>query len=251
MIDLHGRVALVTGSSRGIGAACARMLAQAGCAVAVNYRRRADQAMAIVQEIQQAGGRASAYPFDVMNPLQVGASVDRAAEELGGLDFVVNNAGIWVGGSIESMTDADWARMIGVNLTGTFHVCRASVPHLKRRGGGSIVNIASTAGQRGEAHHAHYAASKGGILALTRSLAVELAPEGIRVNTVAPGWIRTDMTRDALMPERIAESLREPIPLGQPGQPEDVAGAVVFLCSRLASFITGATINVNGGAVLL
>jgi 3-oxoacyl-[acyl-carrier protein] reductase len=149
------------------------------------------------------------------------------------------------------MTDADWARMIGVNLTGTFHLCRAGVPALKARGGGSIVNITSTSGQRGEAFHAHYSASKGGIIALTKSLAVELAPHAIRVNAVAPGWIRTDMTAPFLTPERISESLKEPIPRGRPGDPEDVAGPVVFLCSSLAAHVTGATINVNGGAVLV
>jgi 3-oxoacyl-[acyl-carrier protein] reductase len=138
--------------------------------------------------------------------------------------------------------------MLAVNLSGPFHLCREAVPHLRRRAGSSIVMIASTAGQRGEAFHSHYAATKGGMLALVRSLAVELAP--IRVNAVAPGWIRTDMTEPLLRPETIGESLKEPIPLGQPGDPEDVAGPVVFLASSLARHMTGAVLNVNGGAVL-
>ncbi len=200
---------------------------------------------------EKLGRRAVAVPFDVANAADAEAMVGQTVRELGGIDILVNNAGIWTDGSIESMTDADWARMIGVNLTGAFHLCRAVVPHLKKRGGGSIVNIASSAGQRGEANHSHYAASKGGILALTKSLAVELAPYGIRVNTIAPGWIRTDMTAEFLTPERINESLKEPIPLGRPGEPEDVAGPVAFLCSSLARHITGATLNVNGGAVLV
>ena len=251
MISLEGRIALVTGGSRGIGAACCRLLARAGCDVAVNYRVRADHAQAIANEIASMGRRALPIGADVMNPLSVEAMVGRTVEELGGLDILVNNAGIWTSGPIDSMTDADWARMIGVNLTGVFHTCRSAVPAMKGRGGGSIVNIVSTSGQRGEAGFSHYSASKGGLIALTKSLALELAPSRIRVNAVSPGWIRTDMTADELAPDRIEESLKEPIPLGQPGEPEDVAGPVVFLCSSLARHITGATLNVNGGAVLI
>jgi 3-oxoacyl-[acyl-carrier protein] reductase len=251
LITLDGKIALVTGGSRGIGAACCRMLAQVGCDIAVNYRVRADHALDVTVNAQKLGRRALAVPFDVANAMDATAMVERVVQELGGIDILVNNAGIWTDGSIETMTDADWARMIGVNLTGAFHLCRAVVPHMKNRGGGSIVNIASSAGQRGEANHSHYAASKGGMLALTKSLAVELGPYGIRVNTIAPGWIRTDMTAEHLTPEKINESLKEPIPLGKPGEPEDVAGPVVFLCSSLARHITGATLNVNGGAVLV
>ncbi len=250
LIRLEGKIALVTGGSRGIGAACCRLLAEAGCDVAVNYRRRADAASAVVRDVEGVGRRAVVVAADVMNPMHVDAMVGTVVDRLGGLDILVNNAGIWVEGSIDAMTDADWARMIGVNLSGVFHLCRAAVPAMRARGGGSIVNIASTAGQRGEAHHAHYAASKGGMIALTKSLAVELAPDGIRVNAVSPGWIRTDMTEELLTPERIGESLKEPIPLGRPGDPADVAGPVVFLCSNLARHMTGAVLNVNGGAVL-
>jgi len=251
MIRLDGQIALVTGGSRGIGAACCRLLARAGCDVAVNYRRRADAGAAVAHEVEATGRRAITIAADVINPQQVDLMVQSVVEQLGGLDILVNNAGIWTDGSIDRMTDADWARMIGVNLSGVFHACRAAVPAMRARRGGSIVNIASTAGQRGEAHHSHYAASKGGLIALTKSLAVELAPDAIRVNVVAPGWIRTDMTEEFLRPDRIAESLKEPIPLGRPGEPEDVAGPVVFLCSNLARYVTGATLNVNGGAVLV
>lgn len=247
-LDLRGRVAIVSGGSRGIGAACCRLLARAGCAVVVNYRRRADAAAAVAEEIAGSGGRAIALGADVANPHLVDAMVTETVEEFGGVDFLVANAGIWAGGAIESLTDADWARMIGVNLTGTFHLVRACVPHLRRRTGAGIVLIASTAGQRGEAFHAHYAASKGGLITLARSLAVELAP--IRVNSVAPGWIRTDMTEEALRPENVGAALKEPIPLGRPGDPEDVAAPVAFLLSPLARHITGAVLNVNGGAVL-
>jgi 3-oxoacyl-[acyl-carrier protein] reductase len=251
LIDLSGKVALVTGGSRGIGAACCRLLARAGCDVAINYRKRADRALAVASEVEAMGRRALQVPADVMNPHQVSVIVERVVADLGGLDILVNNAGIWTEGAIETMTDADWARMIGVNLSGTFHMCRAAAPAMIRRGGGAIVNVTSSAGQRGEAFHAHYAASKGGVIALTKSLAVELAPHGIRVNAVSPGWIRTDMTEPFLTPERIGESLKEPIPRGRPGDPEDVAGPVVFLCSDLARHVTGATLSVNGGAVLI
>jgi 3-oxoacyl-[acyl-carrier protein] reductase len=250
MIDLTGKVALVTGGSRGIGAACCRLLARAGCDVAVNYRRNGAAANAVVKEVQGEGRRALAAAADVADPMRVGLMVEQVVEELGGLDVVVGNAGIWTHGDIDTMTDADWARMMAVNLTGAFHVVRAAVPHLRARGGGSVVFVASTAGQRGEADHSHYAASKGGLIAMTKSLAVELAPDRIRVNAVSPGWIRTDMTAPYLRPERIEESLKEPIPLGHPGEPEDVAGPVLFLASKLARHITGAVINVNGGAVL-
>jgi 3-oxoacyl-[acyl-carrier protein] reductase len=248
LIDLAGRTALVSGGSRGIGAACCRTLARAGCAVVINYRRRADAAMRLAEEIIAAGGRALPVGADIANPHQVDALVGRAVEEFGGLDFLVANAGIWSGGAVDALTDADWARMIGVNLTGTFHLVRASVPHLRGRDGSAMVFISSTAGQRGEAFHSHYAASKGALFAFTRSLAVELAPT--RVNVVAPGWVRTDMTEEYLRPDRIAESLKEPIPMGRPGDPEDVAAPVAFLLSPLARHITGAVINVNGGSVL-
>jgi 3-oxoacyl-[acyl-carrier protein] reductase len=251
MIDLSGKVALVTGGSRGIGAACCRLLAHAGCDVAVNFRRNGAAARSVVEEVTAQGRKALAVGADVADPMRVGLMLEQVVQELGGLDIVVSNAGIWTRGDIDTMTDADWARMMAVNLTGAFHVARASVGHLRARGkGGSIVFIASTAGQRGESNHSHYAASKGGLIAMTKSLAVELAPHGIRVNAVSPGWIRTDMTKPYLRPERIDESLKEPIPLGHPGEPEDVAGPVVFLASPLARHMTGAVLNVNGGAVL-
>jgi 3-oxoacyl-[acyl-carrier protein] reductase len=248
LIDLAGRIALVSGGSRGIGAACCRLLARAGCAVIVNYRRRSDAATSLAGEITASGGRALAVCADIADSGQVDALVRRAVDEFGALDFLVANAGIWTGGAVETLTDADWARMIGVNLSGTFHLVRATVPHLRAREGAGMVFIASTAAQRGEAFHSHYAASKGGLIAFTRSLAVELAP--IRVNVVAPGWIRTDMSEESLRPENIAASLKEPIPLGRPGEPSDVAAPVAFLLSPLARHITGAVLNVNGGSVL-
>lgn len=250
MIDLTGQIALVTGGSRGIGGACSRLLAQAGADVVVHFRKQAQPALETVATIEAMGRRSFSIATDVMNPIYVNAMVDQIRERMGGLDLVVLNAGIWTDGAIDTMTDADWARMIGVNLTGCFHVARATVPLLKARGGGSLIFITSTAGQRGEAFHSHYAATKGALIAMVRSLAVELAPT-IRVNAVSPGWIRTGMTEHLLTPETIGTSLKEPIPLGRPGEPEDVAGPVVFLASSLARHITGAILNVNGGSVLV
>ncbi|MBU1701519.1 MAG: SDR family oxidoreductase [Candidatus Eisenbacteria bacterium] len=249
MIDLRGSKALVTGGSRGIGAACCRLLARAGCDIAVHYRERVDEARRLAEEIVAMGRQALTISADISDPQQVRHLVGQAATELNGLNIVVGNAGIWKGAAVAEMTNAEWDEMIGINLSGLFYLSRESIPHL-RLAGGSLIFIASTAGQRGEAGHAHYAASKGGVIALTRSLAVELAPAKIRVNAVSPGWIRTDMTEALLRPDRIDESLKEPIPLGRPGEPEDVAGPVVFLASPLARHITGAIINVNGGAVL-
>ncbi|MBK8232254.1 MAG: SDR family oxidoreductase [Candidatus Eisenbacteria bacterium] len=250
MIDLSGQIALVTGGSRGIGGACSRLLARAGADVVVHFRKQAQPALETVAAIEAMGRRSFPIATDVMNPIYVNAMVDQIGERMGGLDLVVLNAGIWTNGAIDTMTDADWARMIGVNLTGCFHVARATVPLLKARGGGSLIFITSTAGQRGEAFHSHYAATKGALIAMVRSLAVELAPN-IRVNAVSPGWIRTSMTEHLLTPQAIGTSLKEPIPLGRPGEPEDVAGPVVFLASSLARHITGAILNVNGGSVLV
>jgi 3-oxoacyl-[acyl-carrier protein] reductase len=175
--------------------------------------------------------------------------VEATVRRFGALDILVNNAGIWHGAAIDELGDAEWNEMLRVNLSGTFHTIRAAVPHMKRAGRGRIINISSTAGQRGEAWHGHYAATKGAVIALTKSLAAELAPSGILTNCVAPGWVATDMTRDALAGPSGA-AIAAAIPLGRVGRPEEIAGAVVFLASDLAGFINGEILNVNGGAVL-
>ena len=249
MIELHGRSALVTGGSRGIGRACCLALARAGAKVAVNYRVETPSANLLVEEIEAAGGEAFALSADVSQRTDAEMLVDETVARFGGIDILVNNAGIWKGAPVEEISDGEWAEMLGINLTGSFHCVRAAVPPRKEARAGRIVNISSTAGQRGEASHAHYAATKGAVIALTKSLAVELAPYGILVNAVAPGWTVTDMTREDLLGPR-RESILKTIPLGRAATPEDVAGAVVFLCSDLASFVTGHVLNVNGGSVL-
>ena len=249
MIDLAGKRILVTGGSRGIGRACCELAARAGARVAIGYRLERAAAEALVRSIVDAGGEAHCLAAELADRGEAEMLVDDAAERFGGLDVLINNHGIWKGAPIDEMSDGEWNEMIGVNLTGVFHVIRAAVPHLKAAGGGSIVNLSSTAGQRGEAGHSHYAATKGAIISMTKSLAVELAPHGIRTNCVAPGWVDTDMSHETLVGPR-AEEIRAAIPLGRPGTAEEIAGAVLFLASPLAAFINGEILNVNGGSVL-
>jgi 3-oxoacyl-[acyl-carrier protein] reductase len=248
MIDLTGRTALVTGGSRGIGKACCEMLARAGARVVVNYRVERPWAELLAQRIGEAGGEAWAFGADVALPDEANMLVDETVDRFGRLDVLVNNAGIWKGGAIEELSDGEWQEMLAINLTGTFNVIRAAVPYMKSSGGGRIINVSSTAGQRGEALHAHYAATKGGVISLTKSLAVELARDGILTNCVAPGWVETDMTEEALEQDR--PSIVSAIPLGRVARAEEIAGAVLFLASDLATFVNGEILNVNGGAVL-
>lgn len=249
MIDLKGCRLLVTGGSRGIGASICRLAAAQGARVAFGYRIERAAAESLIQSIEAAGGEAHGVAADLSDPTEAEMLVDDAASRFGGLDAVINNAGIWKGSPIEEMSDGEWGEMLGVNLSGSFYVLRAAIPHLKSSGGGAIVNLSSTAGQRGEAGHSHYAATKGALISMTKSLAVELAPHQIRTNCVAPGWVDTEMSREALEGER-AEEIRAAIPLGRPGTADEIAAAALFLVSDLAGFINGEVINVNGGAVL-
>ena len=250
MIDLTGKSALVTGGARGIGRACCLMLARAGASVAVNYRVESPSANLLVDEIESAGGEAFALAADVTKREEAEMLVDETVARFGSIDILVNNAGIWKSSPIEEMSDGEWDEMVGVNLRGTFNCIRAAVPPMKEARSGRIINISSTAGQRGEAFSSHYAATKGAVISLTKSLAVELAPFGILVNCVAPGWVVTDMTRDDLLGAR-RESILQTIPLARAATPDEIAGSVAFLSSELATFITGEILNVNGGAVLV
>jgi 3-oxoacyl-[acyl-carrier protein] reductase len=250
VIDLTGKSALVTGGARGIGRATCLLLARAGASIAVNYRVESPSANLLIDEIEAAGGDAFALSADISKRPEAEMMVDETVSRFGAIDILVNNAGIWRSSPIEEMSDGEWDEMIAVNLTGTFNCVRAAVPAMKEARSGRIINIASTAGQRGESFSSHYAATKGGVISLTKSLAVELAPFGILVNCVAPGWVVTDMTRDDLLGAR-RESILQTIPLARAGTPEEIAGAVLYLASELSTFVTGEILNVNGGAVLV
>lgn len=249
LIDLRGKRALVTGGSRGIGAATAILLARAGAAVGIAYRSRSADAERVVEQIRFQGVLGWGEPADLRDPASVDRLFARCRREMGGLDIFIANAGIWNEEPIPlaQMRDEQWREMIETNLTSVFLTTRAALGLLAD--GGRIVIVSSTAGQRGEAYHAHYAATKGAIISLVKSLCVECAPRRITVNAVAPGWVDTEMSAPALRgPER--EAILGTIPLGRPAAAEEIAGPIAFLCSDLAAFITGEILNVNGGAVL-
>jgi 3-oxoacyl-[acyl-carrier protein] reductase len=234
--SLEGRTALVTGGSRGIGAAIARELGRAGARVVVGYRSGAEEAENVAGEV---GG--SAVQADVANR----EDAKRLIEEAGEVDVLVNNAGITRDGVLARMTDEDWREVIETNLSSVFYTCRAVSRGMMKRRGGSIVNLSSIVGIHGNWGQTNYAASKGGIVAFTKSLAQELGSRGVRANVVAPGYIRTQLT-DAI-PEEAKSEMLGLTPLGRFGEPEDVARAVRFLCSDDASFITGEVLVVSGG----
>jgi 3-oxoacyl-[acyl-carrier protein] reductase len=238
--SLDGKVALVTGGSRGIGAAVARELAAAGARVALNYRSSAEAAEELAGEIEGV-----AVEGDVADPEQAAALVERVEGELGDLDCLVNNAGVTRDGLIARMSDEDWDSVLDTNLRGTFNTCRAVSRKMLRRRAGSIVNLTSVVGIHGNPGQANYAASKAGIIGLTKALARELGTRGVRVNAVAPGYIDTELT--GVLPEEVRNAILGNTPLGRLGEPEDVARAVRFLCSDEAAFVTGAVLLVDGG----
>lgn len=248
-LGLGGRRALVTGGTRGIGRAVALRLASAGAAVAVGYRSDADAARTAVEEIRAAGGQATAIAADVSEPGAAARLVDDAVAALGGLDIFVASAGVWPPEPVPlaELPDARWRHTLAVNLDGLFWTARAAVGALAP--GGRVVLIGSTAGQRGEAGHADYAASKAALSGLVMSLAVELAPAGTTVNCVAPGWVDTEMCAAAFADGGRAR-IEKGIPLGRVADPDDIAGPTLFLCSALARHVTGTTLSVNGGGVL-
>jgi 3-oxoacyl-[acyl-carrier protein] reductase len=249
VISLAGRRALVTGGSRGIGAATALLLGECGADVVIGYRARRADADSVVDQLRGLGVRAAAHGFDISSRDGAEGLVARATEELGGLDIFVGNAGIWPADAspLAEMSDDRWRRTMALNLDSIFFTARAAARRLEP--GGRMVLVASTAGQRGEAFHADYAATKGAVIALTKSLVGELAPRDVTVNCVAPGWVDTEMCAEPYANggrERIAST----IPLGRVACPEDIAGPIVFLCSPFARHITGEILNVNGGSVL-
>ena len=249
IVDLRGKKAIVTGGSRGIGRAAALLLARAGAEVGIAFRSREEEAASTVAAIEGEGGRAWAVAADLGEPDGCARLFEHCDQEFGWLDIFVANAGIWPPAyvPIAELSGEDWNEVMRVNLTSTFLTVREAVRRIAD--GGKIVIVSSTAGQRGEAGHSHYAASKGAIISFVKSLAVELAPRDIQVNAVAPGWVDTEMAAPALGGgER--EKVIAQIPLGRLASADDIAGPILFLCSPLSRHVTGEVVNVNGGSVL-
>ena len=248
LIDLKGKRALVTGGSRGIGRATALLLAQAGAEVGIAYRKREDEAAVTVAELERWGVRAWAVGENLGERAGVDRLFERCDQEFGWLDIFVANAGIWPAEHVPlvEMNDEQWNEMIQMNLTSVFLTVREAARRMADAG--KIVIVSSTAGQRGEAGHSDYAATKGALISFVKSLAVEMAQGDVQVNAVAPGWVDTDMAAPALQGNR--ERILAAIPLGRIARPEDIAGPILFLCSNLARHVTGEVLNVNGGSVL-
>ena len=250
VIDLTGETVLVTGGSRGIGKAACVLFASVGANVIVGYRQRDLAADQLVEELAGLGGRAIAVPGDVADRAGLTAVFERGKAEFGKIDVVVGNAGIWKAAPIEEMSDEEWGEMVDVNLKSIYLTCQLAAREMKPRRAGRIILVSSTAGQRGESMHSHYAATKGGVIALTKSLASELGPFGIRVNAVAPGWVDTDMSADTLGDSERRRTIEETIPLGYVPPAEEIAGPILFLASGLSDHVHGEVLNVNGGSVL-
>lgn len=251
-LGLAGKVALVVGAGSGIARETALILGAEGVAVAA-ADLDAGRAEATAAAIREAGGRAAAYPLDVTDPAAVAAIVAAAERAHGPVECLVNCAGIYQTRAVEAITDADWARMFAIHVNGTFHTCRAVLPGMLARKSGAIVNTTSLHALRGQAHAAHYAAAKGAILAFTKSLAREKAPDGIRANMVAPGPIDTPLWRGTMAAEEIARAKAARsriIPMGRLGEAAEIAPTIVFLLSPLASYITGQAVTIDGGELM-
>jgi 3-oxoacyl-[acyl-carrier protein] reductase len=250
-LDLTGKVALITGGSRGIGAACVRLFRQAGASVLFNYQKSSEAAERLV--IACGPERTAAVQSDLIGEGAEEMLVEEAVTRFGHLDILVVNHGIWPPHDqpVDQLSDEQWRSTMAVNLDSAFLLVKSAVKVMKHaRRGGHIVMVSSTAGQRGEAFHCDYAATKGAIISMVKGLSTELAADRIYVNCVAPGWVATDMSAPVLATPEMQQKITSLIPLGRAGKAEEVAAPIVFLCTPLASFITGEVFNVNGGAVL-
>lgn len=251
MIDLKGKVAVITGASRGIGAATAVKFAAAGVrGLVISYNRERQAAEQVAAECKKLGAQTITFRVNVSRVAAVDRMVRAALTHFGSLDILVANAGIWKEAAIETMTEREWNETIDVNLKSIFGCCRAAARVMTQKRRGTMILVSSTAGQRGEPFHSHYAATKGAIISMTKSLAAELGPRGITVNCVAPGWVATGMTEEAMNDPKQRRKIRELIPLGRVATPDEIAGPILFLASDLASHVNGEVLNVNGGSVL-
>jgi 3-oxoacyl-[acyl-carrier protein] reductase len=249
MLSFKDKSVLVTGGSRGIGAATVELFAQLGANVGFNYHSQKEAAENLLSKLQEFSGNYFTQACDIADFKQVETFVKRTIDEFSTIDILVNNAGIWEYGAVDTMSVEDWQRTINTNLNSVFYFTKLVVTHMKKEKiPGRIIHIASTAGQRGEAFHSHYAASKGAIISFTKSLATELGTHGITVNCVAPGWVETDMSREAIQQE--GDKILSDIPINRIPVAMDIAGPIVFLASELANAITGEILNVNSGSVL-
>ncbi len=255
-LSLKGRVALVTGGSRGIGAATVRMFVEAGARVFFNYKSARSEAERLVAEL--GADRCAALACDLSGVETARALVLAAAERFGRLDVLVANHGVWPPDDmpIDRLPDTQWASTVAVNLDSVFSLVKHSVAQMKKQphaGGarGHVVLVSSTAGQRGEAFHCDYAATKGALISMVKGLSTELAPDGVYVNCVAPGWVETEMAAPALDDPKTRAVVLSKIPLGRAAKPDEIAAPILFLCTPHAGFVTGEIFNVNGGAVLV
>jgi 3-oxoacyl-[acyl-carrier protein] reductase len=251
-LSLQNKVAVITGGSRGIGAACVRLFVEAGAKVVFNYHKDRQSADDLVRSL----GPDVCYSVqaDLSSAESARPLIAAAVKQFGRVDAVVGNHGIWPAEdvAIDQMSDEQWRRTMAINLDSIFGLVKHSVAQMKKqKSGGSIVLVSSTSGQRGEALHADYSATKGAVISLVKSLSSELALDKIRVNSVAPGWVHTDMTSGVLNDPKTRGPIVSEIPMGRAGTPEEIAGPILFLCTEHANFITGEIFNVNGGAVLV
>jgi 3-oxoacyl-[acyl-carrier protein] reductase len=248
MINLSGKSVLITGGSRGIGAACVKLFAEAGAVVHFTYKTNVDAANKIAQSLGKK--KIYFYKMDFSNEDNLERRIIELVNKIKKIDILVNNAGIWEYGEADKMSLRDWNKTMQANLTSMFLMTKHVIPIMKKNKFGRIINISSTAGQRGEAYHSHYAASKGAMISYTKSLAVELGENNITVNSVAPGWVITDMSKEVFSDKKYKEKVRLDIPVERIATPEDIAGPTLFLASDLARHINGEVLNVNGGSVL-
>lgn len=248
MINLSGKSVLITGGSRGIGAACVKLFVKSGAAVHFTYKSNVDSANKLA--IQLGKKKVYFYKMDFSNEVNLERRIIELVEKIKKIDILVNNAGIWEYGAADKISLRDWNKTMQANLTSMFLITKYVIPLMKKNNFGRIINISSTAGQRGEAFHSHYAASKGAMISYTKSLAVELGEYNITVNSVAPGWVDTDMCKDVFSDKKYKEKVRLDIPVERIATAEDIAGPTLFLASDLARHINGEILNVNGGSVL-